>query len=239
MSRNYVFATGEYYHVYNRGTEKREVYIDDVDYLRFVELLYYANRVEPTHMQQIRKDTSNQGFTSIDRGETLIEIGAWCLMPNHFHILVKEKVEGGISKFMSKLTTGYTMYFNKRRERTGALFQGAFKAQHVTYDNHLKYLFSYIHLNPVKLIQSDWKLNGITDHDKILKFLKKYVYSSFLDYTDTKRELSKILNKEVFPNYFPNNSHIEEVIEWLELDPERSLIKVSPRSKENKSYPQH
>ena len=85
---------------------------------------------------------------NVKRAEGLTAIAAYCLMPNHFHILVHEKVEGGISKFMQKLMTSYTMYINKKYDRTGALFGSSFKAVHVTDDNHLKYLFAYINLNP-------------------------------------------------------------------------------------------
>ena len=91
-------------------------------------------------------------------------------MPNHFHILVKEKIENGISKFMGKLTTGYSMYFNKRYDRTGSLFQGVFKSVHADSDEYLKYLFAYIHLNPIKLINPEWKENGIKDKNRANAF---------------------------------------------------------------------
>ena len=87
----------------------------------------------------------------LPRKETLVDIGAYCLMPNHFHLLIRETAEGNISRFMLKLQTGYPMYFNKKYQRTGALFEGKFKAKHITNDNHLKYLFAYLHLNPVKI----------------------------------------------------------------------------------------
>jgi len=97
----------------------------------------------------------------INRGEQLVNIVTYCLMSNHFHLLIYEKTEGGISKFMQKVTTAYTMYFNKSKQRTGALFQGKFKAKHASInDNYLKYLVAYIHLNPIKLIDAQWKENG-------------------------------------------------------------------------------
>jgi putative transposase len=139
-------------------------------------------------------------------------------MPNHFHILITEKREGGISKFMQKLSTSYSMYYNKKYERTGSLFEGKFKSQHVEEDKYLKYLFSYIHLNPVKLIQKDWKEKGIRNEKEAKDYLKKYSYSSYLDFTGEKRVQNQILNIESFPKYFPNKTlFIEEIFEWLDL----------------------
>jgi len=137
-------------------------------------------------------------------------------MPNHFHILVREKVENGTSLFMKKLCTGYSMYFNKKHQRTGTLFQGPFKSEHVTDDIHLKYLFAYIHLNPIKIIDTTWKEVGLKNLNETRIFLKKYQYSSYLDYLEQERVEKKILNREVFPEYFSNNKSFEYFLEeWL------------------------
>lgn len=107
------------------------------------------------------------------------------------------------------------MYFNKRYERTGNLFQGKFKSQHADNDEYLKYLFSYIHLNPVKLIQSDWKDVGIRDINGAKKYLDEYRHSSLHDYFG-RREESKIIDKNKFPEYFINKHEVDtELIEWL------------------------
>ena len=157
-----------------------------------------------------------RNLLEIDQKETLIDITAYCLMPNHFHLLVHEKTEGGASKFMQKLTTGYTMYFNKRHERNGSLFQGKFKATHVSDDRYLKYLLSYIHLNPVKFIDPLWKENGIRDRTGAAKYLHEYPYSSYRDYLGENRAESKILNKKVLPDYFENKRDFEiEIEDWL------------------------
>jgi len=139
----------------------------------------------------------------IDKKDSLVDIGAYCLMPNHFHILLKEKTENGISKFMKKLSTGYSMYFNKRYERTGRLFEGTFKSVHADSDEYLKYLFAYIHLNPIKLINPVWKEEGIRNSVEAKLFLSGYSFSSYLDYTmkarnNGKRPESKILNRKRF-----------------------------------------
>src|SRR3989338_2651048 len=133
MSRNLEFSQGEYYHIYNRGTEKRAIFTKKSDYERFIALLYLANGTSAVHI------SNHQGSTlmtllDLNRGDPLIEIGAYCLMPNHFHLIVRESEKGGVSRFLQKLATGYTMYFNKRYERTGSLFQGRFKAKHIDND---------------------------------------------------------------------------------------------------------
>ncbi len=139
-------------------------------------------------------------------------------MPNHFHILLTEAVEGGVSKFMQKLGTAYSMYYNKKYQRSGGLFEGKFKSQHANTDEHLKYLFSYIHLNPIKLIQKDRKEKGIKNIKDSIEYLNKYSYSSYLDFIGTKRIQNKILNIEPFPRYFPNSTFFnQEILEWLSL----------------------
>lgn len=211
MSRPLIISEGEFYHLYNRGTEKRIVFLDGSDYDRFISLLYLSNSSHPVDVKM--QGSTVREILSIDRGEPIVAIGAYCLMPNHFHILAKEISPGGISKFMQKMTTGYTMYFNKRNERTGNLFQGKFKAQHALHDEYLKYLFAYIHLNPAKLLNSNWRETGVEKAE--IDFISNYVHSSFIDYTRTRPE-SAILTKTEFPEYFIEaNSFKAEMKEWL------------------------
>jgi len=221
MQRKITFAPGEFYHIYNRGTDKRTIFLDEHDYRRFSFLLYIANNVEPVRIDsflgQVKLGRSFlDGFT-LEREDTLVDIGAYCLMPNHFHLLLHEKSEGGISTFMRKLSTGYSMYFNKRHERTGALFEGRFKAQYADNDEYLKYLFAYIHLNPVKIIDPKWKENGISNKKEAIEYLEKYGHSSYIDYTQNiERDEKSILNSEPFPDYFEESGSFEDFVkEWL------------------------
>lgn len=229
MERKSVFSIGEYYHIYNRGTEKRDIFLDKADYLRFLVLLYISNNTDIVHISNlINQGDSLMKIMKLERGETLVDIGVYCLMPNHFHLLIKEKVENGISKFMKKLSTGYSMYFNKRYDRTGSLFQGVFKSVYADNDEYLKYLFAYIHLNPVKLIDSRWKENGIKDKNSAETFLGEYTFSSYWDYKEKNNRLeSNIINKEVFPGYFVENKDFENLInDWLSYN--NSTIKDCP-----------
>jgi len=212
MNRKFKFSTGEFYHIYNRGTDKRLIFIDQYDWDRFNKLLYLCNSAKNIVFRDVPI-----GLTYVyDKGEPVVDIGAYCLMPNHFHILLHEKNEGGISIFMQKVTTAYTAYFNKKYGRSGSLFEGTFKAKHLDSDEYLKYIFSYIHLNPVKLIDPAWKENGITNRDESKEFLGRYKHSSYLDYIDESRVEKSILSKDSFPEYFGNLKDFEMVIdEWL------------------------
>ncbi len=211
--RKVSFVAGEYYHIYNRGNSKQKIFHDKEDYERFTGLLYACNQVGNLRSDDLQK---NQGLFNIVRTDIIVGIGAYCLMPNHFHVLITEIQEGGISRFMQKFTTAYVMYYNKKYKRTGSLFEGKFKAQHAGDDRYLKYLFSYIHLNPLKLIYKNWKENGVYDKKEALQYLTNYKYSSYVDYLGSERIMNKILDVKVFPEYFPNKeSFIEEIFDWL------------------------
>ncbi len=214
MTRLIDFGPGEYYHLYNRGTEKRNIFLEKNDYDRFLALLYLANQIGPTELKL--QGRTLEEISEPRKGGRLVDIVVYCLMPNHFHLLVRECQDGGISKFMQKLTTGYTMYFNKKNERSGALFQGKFKATHAADDRYLRYLVSYIHLNPVKIIEPKWKETGITDKVRAERYLESYASSSYLDYLGKQRPEGIILTREALPEYFSSSTDFKTfVTEWL------------------------
>lgn len=218
MQRSIEFSVGEYYHIYNRGVDKRQVYLDLGDSERMLKLLYVSNGTKPF----VYRDIQNKQLSDIDRDEQLLAIGSYCLMPNHFHILVKETTEGGLTSFMEKLTTAYSMYFNKRNKRTGFLFESNFKAEHVNKDEYLKYLYAYIHLNPVKLIEPEWKEKGIKNLSAAKKYLEGYRFSSYEDYAVGKREESAILTPGEFPDYFEQPGDFAKFVEeWLDYEKEQ------------------
>lgn len=212
--RKYSFVPGEFYHLYNRGTDKRVIFNDKDDYLRFLHLLHLTNNTERINVRDLSKDDDDL-FTA-EVTQRLVAIGAYCLMPNHYHLLVTPVVEDGLSLFIQKLSTSYSMYFNKKYERTGTLFEGKFKSQLVDDDRYLKYLFSYIHLNPVKLIQKDWKEAGLKDRKATEAFLSEYEYSSYQEACGKSRTQSVILHKDPFPVHFASVAAAErEVSDWL------------------------
>ncbi len=207
------FVKGEYYHIYNRGNSKQLIFKDKSDYGRFIGLLFACNSSRDFKIDNLNK---NQSLFESSRGDQIVNIGAYCLMPNHFHILITDTDEGNISKFMQKLVTAYVMYFNKKYKRSGSLFEGKFKAEHIDTDRYLKYLFSYIHLNPVKLVEPKWKEMGIQNKSRVLKFLEEYQYSSYLDYLRVERKEKNILDLKPFPDYFPAKKTFQkEILEWI------------------------
>lgn len=209
------FVKGEYYHIYNRGNSKQKIFRDKEDYLRFIALLYIANTSDKFNIYDLKKYVNSDIYEK-EKSDSLVSIGSYCLMPNHFHILITEKAEGGISNFMQKLSTAYVMYYNKKYERSGSLFESKFKSKHIDKDNYFKYLFSYVHLNPIKLIQKDWKEKGIKNKTESIEYLNKYEYSSYLDFVEEERFQNKILDLKEFPTYFPDKkSFIKDIFEWL------------------------
>lgn len=222
MGKKISIAPGEFYHLYNRGTEKRDIFLTQNDYERFLSLLYLANN--SSHFETKLQGRTLEEAMGVPRERTLVDLCAYVLMPNHFHLLVKERSEGdgkGIGLFMQKLLTGYTMYFNKRNERTGTLFQGKYKASHAADDRYLKYLISYIHLNPIKLIEPTWKETGIEDRIQAEKYLEQYQHSSYLDFLGHPRLQGNILSQEVLPEYFETAMDFRSsVTDWLTRDTE-------------------
>jgi len=212
MERKVKFGIDEYYHVYSRGVEKRNIFLEESDYSRFLKLLYIANSNERFHF----RDVAKRNLSEIKRDHKYTSIGAYCLMPNHFHILFRETTENGISNMMEKALTGYAMYFNKKYNRVGPLFQSVFKAQHVNNDVYLRYLYAYIHLNPVKLIDKNWRERGAVDLERTRGYLKGYKFSSYIEYEGgLEREEKLILSKKDFPNYFSELDFSDMVEDWL------------------------
>lgn len=132
---------GEKYHVYNRGVEKRIIFHDKTDYLRFYQCMMYFNQGGAQQNYRLAKLSYKKPHQSI------VAIHAYCLLPNHFHLILEPVVENGVTEFMRKLGGGYTSYFNTRNKRSGVLFQGSYKRKHVSNDEYFRYLFAYVNEN--------------------------------------------------------------------------------------------
>ncbi len=176
------FATDmEFFHLLNRGVEKKDVVLDEGDRMRFVRSLYTFNDI----------NLAPNGFTQKAEWEDLhrpreplVHIHAWCLMKNHYHLLVSPADDDikNISYFMKKLNMGYAKFFNEKYERTGYLWQGKYKKIHVANDSQFLYIPYYIHLNPLDYTHPNWRTGQVTDVQASLKALSEYRWSSFLDY---------------------------------------------------------
>ncbi|MDP3799884.1 MAG: transposase [bacterium] len=218
------FAGDKIYHIYNRGVEKRKIFLNDKDYLRFIHNLFEFNDENPVVNTDyyfdsfvVKQDNSNKKRAR----KLLVDILAFVLMPNHFHLILRQRKENGIIKFMQKLGTGYTMYFNKKNDRVGGLFQGRFKAVILEKQVHFIHLPYYIHSNPSELI---YRGSTSIDAEAKLKFLKNYRWSSFLDYIGIKN-FPSVTSRDFLSNFWGGkNNHIKEMLEWLKHKDRRSKI---------------
>src|SRR3989338_3498247 len=214
MLRKVSFIEKEFYHLYNRGVDKRKIFESFKDYKRFLMLLYLCNSDLNVRVADTIKSLAFEEIFTRERGKPLVAIGAFCLMPNHFHILATPLAEKGLSKFMLKLETGYSMYFNKKNNRSGSLLQGPFKSEHAGDDRYLKYLFSYIHLNPAKIKDSRWKEKIGAKRDSLIKFVEAYPYSSLQEYLSGEHVIT---TPRSFPKYFSSKKEIEKhITDWFQ-----------------------
>lgn len=171
------FAPDEYYHLYNRGVNKQDVFLDQRDYLRFIfGVLHYQSPLEIFNAgrsvsNMIRHSVFNQSAETIKQiiAGRYVEPISFALMPNHFHLMVREKEESGISRYMQRQLNSYTKYFNTRYNKSGHVFQGPFQAVHVATDEQLIYLSAYVHRNPTQL--KTWRRKE-----------SKYPWSSYQDF---------------------------------------------------------
>ncbi len=222
-------VVGEWYHCYNRGVDKRRVFESNSERNRFLALLYLSNSSEAIHISNLPSQDLRYIFSDKFGNErkTIVEIGAYALMNNHVHFILKEIVPGGIARFMQKVFTGYTMYFNKKRERTGALFAGTFKSKHLHDDEYLKMAVPYVLLNPAELFESGWK-QGIVANKNIHKKLLEYRYSSLPDFVGTLRPESRIVGNSL-KEYYDSVPTLEEMVsDALRYYQQFENIKVKP-----------
>lgn len=211
--KKYKLTNGQIYHLYNRGVEKRRIFNTEADYFRFILGLYEFNNTAPTmnlnrNLFEVRLRTP--------RKTQMVEIFAFCLMPNHYHLMVRQTIENGITEFMRKLGTGYTNYFNLKNKRVGPLFQGKFKAVLLEKEAHFTHLPHYIHLNPLDLIMPEWREGKIENSKKAISFLKQYRWSSFQDYSGIKN-FPSITDREFLTECIGGpNVFLQRMREWMD-----------------------
>ena len=177
----------EFSHLLNRGVDKRDIFLDKQDYHRFIynlSIFNDAQDLDPNHNKRSDKESLESNF-GINK-QPLVHIHFFCLMPNHYHLMVSPVTEDGISRFMKKLNMGYARYFNEKNDRTGALFQGKYKSILIEKDAHFLYLPYYIHFNPLDLKIPEWREHKIRNPKKALEYLYSYRWSSHRDYMGIK-----------------------------------------------------
>lgn len=207
--RKIPFKNGEYYHIYNRGVEKREIFLCDFDYFRFLKSLKEFNQIDPVVSLYIKDRVLKNNNVAVRplRKEKLVELISYCLNPNHFHLILKQLKDGGISEFIKRLSGGYTGYFNYKYKRSGVLFQGKFKSIHIDSNEYLLYLSAYVNGNYIihKIDDKKWKFSSLNSNDSFsdLKLIsnqfknindyRKYVYSVAEQIKEKREEMNKYL----------------------------------------------
>jgi len=216
MATRSPIANDEWYHCFNRGVDKRRVFMDKRDCDRFLLLLYLCNDstssvnlAELRHIHTLERLLARNGNDYV-RGTPLIEIGAYALMRNHVHVVLKQLVENGLALFMQKVFTGYTMYFNKKHERTGALFAGSYKSRHIANDEYFKHAIQYVLFNPIELFEPGWK-KGIGNLKNVEKWLREYKYSSLPDFISEKRPENSVV-ADIRSEYFHSVPTLTEML---------------------------
>ncbi|MBM3206658.1 MAG: hypothetical protein FJZ43_03500 [Candidatus Staskawiczbacteria bacterium] len=197
---------GEVYHICCRAVGDSVIFKNNDDYYRGIFSIYEFNDVFVKTIRDRRRSRLAEKkkenmpglrhLASLDKRDKLVEVLTFCFMSNHMHLLVKQLKENGISKFIKKVCGGYANYFNKKYGRKGHLFN-QFKAIHIENDNQLRNIVTYIHCNPISLIESGWKEKGIKDFKKVINFLKNdYRWTSLWDYED-KQNFHSVIEKDL------------------------------------------
>lgn len=187
------FINQSFYHIFNRGANKQKVFLNHNDYNRFFQTIMYYQFSGPKPRFSTYNRFRAKDFTANPK---IVEIICYCLMPNHFHFLLRQTKKGGLTEFIRKLTNSYTKYFNIKHDRSGPLFQGEFKAVNIETDEQLLHLSRYIHLNPF--------VSGI------VKNLNSFPYSSYKDFI--KPSLTKLCVVEPILEFFKDSKGYEKFI---------------------------
>ncbi len=216
MQRRGSLAAGETYHIYNRGAHKSPIFTCEEDYERFQVLLYLLNTSEPITvrdiLEQYRGRSSGEVYSEPRELPRLVDVLAYCLMPNHFHIVMRQDTDDGITHYLRKVATAYSMYFNTKYEHTGVLFQGRFKSSHIDSDPYYKWIFSYVHLNPLSLVEPAWKERKIGNMARAKRFVTEYRYSSYPDHLTNERPERAIVATNEWPDFLKNHRDLDDLL---------------------------
>ena len=204
--RRQPIVTNEYYHIYNRGVDKRNIFSDKIDIKRFIESIIEFNQIDGIGSLVNKRKQNNQiepkALSRRNKNKPLVGIVTYCLNPNHFHFVLKQLIDGGVAKFMQKLQGGYTYYFNIKNSRTGSLLQGTFKANHLSNENSFNKAIGYVNKN--------YKIHNIPKNKLNFVFASDYEYENNNFKIVSKIEGKKIL--KIFNGSKSFKKHCEEII---------------------------
>lgn len=224
-------VSGGIYHVVNRGVDKRKIFLRKEDYFRFIHDLFEFNDIAPvnnlTYFFHKNPGAIAEPTTQRKPRKLLVELLAFCLMPNHYHLLLRTLSPNGLTKFIRKLNMGYAKYVNEKYQRSGALFQGRYKLVAVDIEQHFVYLPFYIHLNPLDLTMPEWRRRSLRDYKKALQFLGEYRWSSHLDYAG-KKNFPSVTQRDFLVKVFGNPEQYQRHFgNWLRAFNPESIREVA------------
>lgn len=224
------FVTGENYHIVMRAIDDNLIFKDTNDYFRGIFCLYEFNNSKPVNISIRRRnrvvekkreksiDIGSRTISFIDSRNKFVDILAFCFMPNHIHLLVKQIRDGGISKFMQKVGIGLGKYFNRKYKRKGHVFQDTFKSVNIKNDNQFVATTSYIFTNPIALIEPGWKKKGIRNYstEEVVNFLENYKWSSYQDCIGVKN-FPSVTQREFLLEMTNGSEGLRDIIKnWIE-----------------------
>lgn len=220
--RKQQFVNNEIYHIVTKSIDDNLLFKNKDDYYRGIFSIYEFNTIKPTTIQyrrkvriKIKKDLDRDPLSISDERDKLVEIFAFCFMPNHIHLLLRQLKDGGITKFMNKFGAGYGGYFNRKYIRKGHVFQSRFLSVHVKNEDQLRIVFVYIHTNPAALIDANWKENGIKDPKKVIQFLENYKWSSYSDFI-SKNNFPSVTDRDFILEIMEGNQNCKNFVEdWI------------------------
>ena len=227
MKRGIQFEPGKIYHVYNRGVAKCPICEGEDDAWRMLQGFCFFNDKNSAAniLWQLERDRGRLTLNVLkeyilnpkNERKTLARILAYCIMPNHYHLLIEELEEGGIVKFMHKFGTGYVKYFNNKHNRVGGLFQGRFRAVPVENEQQLLYLLVYINvINPGQLVEPNLKENGIKNIEEVLRKADEYQFGTHQEYIGKRGSL--IIEKGIFAELLPTPEAYFELVKSVLQD---------------------
>jgi len=212
-------SNNEIYHVVLRGVGGSLIFQEKEDYYRGIFSLFEFNDTQPVVIRERRrkrlheKEIGHEQFSA--KRKTMVEILAFCFMPNHIHLLLRQVRDAGITDFMRKFGTGFASYFNKKHNRKGHLFQSKFGAVHIKNNRQLRMIFIYIHTNPLSLIEPSWKERGTRFLKKAIAFLDNYKWSSYQDYLG-KNNFPSVTERDFFLQIMNRSRGCRSVVnDWI------------------------
>ena len=227
-------VNGEIYHIVLRALDNNLIFKNKDDYYRGIFSIYEFNNAKPITIQarrkariNFKKKTDKKPLSiQIDGRDKLVEILSFTFMPNHPHLLLRQIKNNGISKFMMKIGAGYGGYFNRKYHRKGHVFQNRFLSVHIKDEKQLKVVFAYINVNPLSLIEPNWKEKGIKNLKKISQFLENYKWSSYGDYIG-KKNFPSVTDREFILRIMGGEKGCKELVEnWIK---HKTKLRESPK----------